>query len=211
MEGFDSYRVLGVEPGSSGEEIKAAYRYLSKKYHPDRTGDPHTSGRFVRVVKAYKTLDARLRKDSLVASPVRPARGAEDDVFALGSKVLTSADPAERRAAARRLGFTGRKAAYVFLRRALADRDEGVVAAAVRSVADISAQQAEPEIAALWARAPEAVRGAILDAAESTGEALFREALELASAGTGLQALRARRLLREMAPAGGAVRGRVVS
>ena len=30
----DPYRVLGLEPGASDDEVKAAYRRLAKKYHP---------------------------------------------------------------------------------------------------------------------------------------------------------------------------------
>ena len=31
----DPYKVLGVDRGASDEEIKKAYRSLSRKYHPD--------------------------------------------------------------------------------------------------------------------------------------------------------------------------------
>ena len=33
---MDPYKELGVSPSASDEEIKAAYRNLVKKYHPDR-------------------------------------------------------------------------------------------------------------------------------------------------------------------------------
>ena len=32
---MDPYQVLGVTRGASDEEIKKAYRNLSRKYHPD--------------------------------------------------------------------------------------------------------------------------------------------------------------------------------
>jgi molecular chaperone DnaJ len=35
----DPWKVLGVKPGSSDEEIKKAYHSLVKKYHPDRFQD----------------------------------------------------------------------------------------------------------------------------------------------------------------------------
>lgn len=35
----DPYKVLGVSPDASDSDIKAAYRKLSKKYHPDKYAD----------------------------------------------------------------------------------------------------------------------------------------------------------------------------
>ena len=35
----DPYKVLGVSPSATDDEIKDAYRALVKKYHPDKFAD----------------------------------------------------------------------------------------------------------------------------------------------------------------------------
>lgn len=53
----DPYKVLGVSPGASDEEIKKAYRALSRKYHPDaNVNNPNkeqAEERFKEVQQAY--------------------------------------------------------------------------------------------------------------------------------------------------------------
>jgi hypothetical protein len=54
----DHYAVLGLAEGAGREEIKLAYRRLSKKYHPD-TANPEegdTQEKFIDINKAYHTL-----------------------------------------------------------------------------------------------------------------------------------------------------------
>jgi curved DNA-binding protein CbpA len=64
----DPYRVLGVSPGASSEELHDAYRRLVKLHHPDRNGGSEESARrFAEVQEAYEAVRGRPR-------PTRPAR-----------------------------------------------------------------------------------------------------------------------------------------
>ena len=50
------YRVLAVSRNATQEEIKSAYRRLTKIYHPDVSTDPDTEKKFKEIQKAYVVL-----------------------------------------------------------------------------------------------------------------------------------------------------------
>jgi curved DNA-binding protein len=75
MEFKDYYEALGVEPGAGEAEIKAAYRRLARKYHPDVSKEKGAEERFKSVNEAYEVLrdkDKRAQYDQLKARGYRP-------------------------------------------------------------------------------------------------------------------------------------------
>src|SRR6187455_1191459 len=53
----DYYEVLGVERGTSTDDLKKAYRKLAMQYHPDRNpGDKAAEEKFKELGEAYEVL-----------------------------------------------------------------------------------------------------------------------------------------------------------
>ena len=69
MEYKDYYKVLGVPKTATAKEIKAAFRKLARKYHPDvNKGDAKSEARFKEINEANEVLsdpDKRKRYDTL--------------------------------------------------------------------------------------------------------------------------------------------------
>lgn len=113
---YDPYRLLGLPPGASLNEVRSAYRRLAKKYHPDAAGD-RALPRFLAIQAAYELLvdgDGRLRR------PFDVAAGGGGGVRSTGGRGSTQepwpADASRARASreawrARRSGGEGSQSA----------------------------------------------------------------------------------------------------
>ena len=96
MEEFvDAYAVLGVSPASDHETLKAAYRGLAARTHPDRVPDDEradATARMQRINVAYGLVAdpaRRRRYDQLRA--VHRARGSISDAEDVWLQLLRSA------------------------------------------------------------------------------------------------------------------------
>ena len=73
----DLYAVLGVDPDSDENQIKRAYRKLSRKYHPDKNKGAESAAMFEKVRNAYEIIgdpDNRILYDTGGIETVRDAQ-----------------------------------------------------------------------------------------------------------------------------------------
>ena len=81
----DPYKVLGISPNASDEEIKQAYRKLAKQYHPDRNpGDAAAAKKMQEINAAYEQI-----KNPEKANPQSGGYGygyGYDDTYSRGSQ-----------------------------------------------------------------------------------------------------------------------------
>ncbi len=181
MAKAESYRVLGLSPGATFEELKHAYRMLAKEYHPDSRSGKGNALAFSRIVQAYRNLvlevkthshgvpDAHTGRTRAAGFPQGHREASEEDIFALGRTLLMSRDPAARASAARRLGASGKKSSYAFLRKAFSDREERVLISAVRAVGHLQIRQSAGELGSLFLKSGTPVKKEILSAIRRIG------------------------------------------
>ena len=84
MEFKDYYKILGVDADADDKAIKAAYRRLARKYHPDVSAEEGAEDKFKELSEAYEVLkdtDKRAQYDLVRqqggAGPFRPPPGWE--------------------------------------------------------------------------------------------------------------------------------------
>lgn len=96
---FDPYHVLGVSPSATDEEVKKAYRQLSRKYHPDaNVNNPNAAQaeeKFKQVQQAYEEI-MKLREQGARGGYGQTAYGPGSSQAGYGSSYGSSNQDAYR-------------------------------------------------------------------------------------------------------------------
>lgn len=71
----DPYKVLGLEPNASDEEVKRAYRRLAKQYHPDRNPGDEAAAQKMREINIAYEMITDPEKQQPAGSYYDPFRG----------------------------------------------------------------------------------------------------------------------------------------
>jgi curved DNA-binding protein CbpA len=83
----DYYKILGISPSASDEEVKLAFFRLAKKYHPDRHRDAKDGEfdiKFTQINEAYNLLKdkaSRTEYDKRFKTVIRKTEGTAQDKY----------------------------------------------------------------------------------------------------------------------------------
>jgi hypothetical protein len=67
-----AYKLFGLSPGASEEEIRKRYRELVKKFHPDVNKDPRAEEKFIEIQAAYEQLLHGYEEQAEIETPTEP-------------------------------------------------------------------------------------------------------------------------------------------
>lgn len=59
MQTGDPFKILGLGPQASKEDIRKAYRALVKKYHPDKNPSKAAAAKFIEIQTAYEQINGQ--------------------------------------------------------------------------------------------------------------------------------------------------------
>lgn len=79
MTGSECYKLFGLNPGASEEEIRKKYRVLAKKHHPDVNKDEKSTKRFLEIQEAYEFLLQDILRPEEVDEVQVPETSLEED------------------------------------------------------------------------------------------------------------------------------------
>ena len=98
MSALDYYRILGVSPRSSLEEVRRRYRVLAMQYHPDRNpDDPEAAAYFRQVVEAFEAIQsAKTRKRPAPQNYRRPRFTDREGLFEEFFGISRASSPLQR-------------------------------------------------------------------------------------------------------------------
>jgi curved DNA-binding protein CbpA len=87
---FNPYKVLNVDQGAEQEFITNAYRYLSKKYHPDVNKTPEAANKMRDINRAYDMLKDPAERRKVDEQLAREASARPSSTSSSGSSTRSS-------------------------------------------------------------------------------------------------------------------------